>query len=182
MSADHDAELVKRAKNGDRFAFDALVGPLVDHAFRLAFGMLHDREAAEDAVQEASVRAWRKLGNLRPGTPMRPWYLAIVANQCRTIVRGKWWSVLRLEPFVGPADRSFEDGIVRGHDVRAALRRLPADQREVLVLHYYLDLPLHEVAAIAGVPVGTVKSRMNRGIASMRPFFRLEGALTSWKS
>lgn len=140
--------------------------------------MLHDREAAEDAVQEAAVRSWRKLGNLRPGMPMRPWFLAIVANQCRTTTRGRWWSVLRLDSPVTQSSAAFEDRIVRGQDVRAALRRLPVDQREVIVLHYYLDLPLHEVAAIAGVPVGTVKSRMNRGIAAMKPFFRAEEALS----
>jgi RNA polymerase sigma-70 factor (ECF subfamily) len=171
MEPGADAELVRRAKAGDRFAFDELVGSLVDQAFRLAFGMLHDRAAAEDAVQEAAVRSWRKMGNLRPGTPMRPWFLAIVANQCRTTLRGRWWSVLRLEGPLGSAGAGFEDRIVRGEDLRAALRKLPPEQREVLVLHYYLDLPLHEVAAIAGVPVGTVKSRMNRGLAAMRPLF-----------
>lgn len=173
-----DWELVASAKSGDRFAFDQLVGPLIDQAFRLAFGMLHDREAAEDAVQEAAMRAWRKLTNLRPDTPMRPWFLAIVGNQCRTTLRGRWWSVLRLEGTLGSTSAPFEDSLVRGHAVRAALRKLPVDQREVLVLHYYLDLPLHEVAAIAGIPVGTVKSRMNRGIAAMKPMFRPEEAMT----
>lgn len=174
MTDGADLELVRRAQGGDRLAFDQLVGPLIDQAFRLAFGMLHDREAAEDAVQEAAVKSWRKLGNLRPGTSMRPWFLAIVANQCRTTLRGRWWSVLRLDLPEVPAGGGFEDRIVRGRDVRAALRKLSVDQREVLVLHYYLDLPLHEVAAIAGVSVGTVKSRMNRGIAAMRPFFLVE--------
>jgi RNA polymerase sigma-70 factor (ECF subfamily) len=178
MTGDADADLVKRAKAGDQCAFDKLVGPLINQAFRLAFGMLHDRQAAEDAVQEAALRSWRKLGNLRPGTPMRPWFLAIVANQCRTALRGRWWSVLRLEAPLGSAGARFEDEVVRGHDVRVALRSLAPDQREVLVLHYYLDLPLHEVAAIVGVPVGTVKSRMNRGLAVMRPLFLAVEALT----
>jgi RNA polymerase sigma factor (sigma-70 family) len=171
MTSTADADLVTRAKDGDRSAFDQLIGPLVDQGFRLAYGMLHDREAAEDAVQEAAVRSWRKLGNLRPGTEMRPWFLAIVANQCRTTARGRWWSVLRIEPRTGSSAAGFEDRIVRGADLRAALRKLRPDHREVLVLHYYLDLPLDEIAAIAGVPIGTVKSRINRGIAAMRPFF-----------
>src|SRR5256886_17017775 len=89
MTSTAGADLIGRAKTGDRFAFDELVGPLVDQAFRLAYGMLHDRHAAEDAVQEGAIRAWRKLNNLRPGTEMRPWFLAIVANQCRTIARGQ---------------------------------------------------------------------------------------------
>jgi RNA polymerase sigma factor (sigma-70 family) len=177
MSTIADADLVSRAKGGDRSAFDQLVGPLVDQAFRLAYGMLHDRQAAEDAVQEAAVRSWRKLNNLRPGTEMRPWFLAIVANQCRTLARGRWWSVLRVEVPPVPGTAAFEDEIVRGADMRAALRRLTPEHREVLVLHYYLDLPLQEVAAVAGIPVGTAKSRINRGIAALRPFFEPMEAL-----
>jgi RNA polymerase sigma-70 factor, ECF subfamily len=169
---------VSRAKAGDRSAFDEMVGPLIDQAFRLAFGMLHDREAAEDAVQEATVRSWRKLANLRPGTEMRPWFLAIVANQCRTAIRGRWWSVIRLDGTPGRAGTGFEDRIIRGADLRAALRKLALEQREALVLRYYLDLPLEEVAAITGVPVGTVKSRINRGLAAMRPHFEAVEALS----
>ena len=171
------AELVIRSINGDRSAFDQLLGPLVGRAFRLAYGMLHDTQAAEDAVQEAAIRAWRKLRNLRPGTEMRPWFLAIVANQCRTIARGPWWSVLRLAEVDRGASHEPEDEIVRGADVRAGLRRLSPEHREVLVLHYYLDLPLEEVAQIAGIPLGTAKSRINRGIAAMRPFFEPMEAL-----
>jgi len=163
------ADLIDRAQAGDPSAFDSLVGPLVDQAFRLAFGMLHDRNAAEDAVQEAAVKAWRKLGNLRPGSEMRPWFLAIVANECRSIARGRWRSILRLEGEAEPSGGTFEDRIVRGADLRAALRRLPAQQREVLVLRYYLDLPIGEVATVIGAPEGTVKSRINRALAAMRP-------------
>lgn len=178
MTATSVDDLVTRAKAGDRIAFDGLVGPLIDIGFRLAYGMLHDREAAEDVVQEASVKAWRRLGNLRPGTEPRPWFLAIVANQCRTAMRGRWWSVLRLEAAPRAAGPGFEDRIVRGADLRAALRRLAPDQREALVLRYYLDLQLAEVAAIAGVPVGTIKSRVNRGLAALKPHFETMEALT----
>src|SRR2546421_9018620 len=152
-----DADIVSRAKNGDRSAFDQLLGPLVDQGFRLAYGMLHDRQAAEDAVQEAAVRSWRKLGNLRPGTEMRPWFLGIVANQCRSTRRGRWWSVVRVEDPGGSGTAEFEEALVRGADVRAALRRLSPQHREVIVLHYDLDLPLEEIAAIARIPAGTVK-------------------------
>src|SRR5256884_548798 len=178
MTGNPPIDLISWAKAGDHSAFDGLVGPFVNDAFRLPFGMLHDREAAEDAVQEATLRSWRKLHNLRPGTEMRPWFLAIVANQCRTTVRGRWWSVLRLDLSLGLGGADFEDAIVRGADVRSALRKLSPEHREVLVLHYYLDLPLDEVAAIAGIPIGTVKSRINRGIAAMRLFFEPMEALT----
>jgi len=180
MTGTSAPDLVERAKNGDRSAFDQLIGPIVDQGFRLAYGMLHDRQAAEDAVQEAAIRSWRKLSNLRHGTEMRPWFLAIVANQCRTIARGRWWSVLRIDATPNLHDSGLEDEVVRGADVRAALRRLSPEHREVLVLHYYLDLPLDEISAIAGIPVGTVKSRINRGIAAMRPFFEPVEALSQW--
>jgi RNA polymerase sigma-70 factor (ECF subfamily) len=88
LRVDAQQNLVREARGGDRNAFDALLGPLVAPAFRLAMGMLHDREAAEDAVQEAAFRAWRKLGNLReginkvpgppPGYPTGP-YIQVVA-------------------------------------------------------------------------------------------------------
>src|SRR5438270_12904913 len=97
MASTAEADLIRRSQAGDRDAFDELVGPLIHHAFRLAFGMLHDRSAAEDAVQDAALLAWRKLKNLRAATPMRPWFLGIVANQCRTTARASWWSVLRFE-------------------------------------------------------------------------------------
>jgi RNA polymerase sigma factor (sigma-70 family) len=177
MTSTAGADLVSRAKSGDRAAFDELIGPLVDQGFRLAYGMLHDHGAAEDAVQEAAVRSWRKLGNLRPGSEMRPWFLAIVANQCRTMTRGRWWSVLRFDSPLGSVTTGFEDRIVRGADLRTALRKLAPEHREVLVLHYYLDLPLDEVAAVAGIPIGTVKSRINRAIAAMRLLFQPMEAL-----
>lgn len=178
MSEVATADLISRAKNGDRGAFDRLLGPLIGKAFRFAYGMLHDAQAAEDAVQEAAIRAWRKLDNLRPGTEMLPWFLGIVANQCRTISRGRWWSVLPLSEEVGGKGRALEDEVIQTAAVRSALRKLSPNHREVLVLHYYLDLPLEEVAAILGIPVGTAKSRINRGIAAMRPFFELVEALT----
>ena len=162
------ADLVVRARSGDRHAYDELVGPLLEQAFRLAYGMLHDRSAAEDAVQEAATRAWRKLDHLRDGTEMRPWFLAIVANQCRNTARGKWWSVLRLDKTPAASASDFEDQVATGADLRHALRQLSPEHREVLVLHYYLDLPLDEVAKIAGLPLGTVKSRINRGVAALR--------------
>ena len=159
---------LSRAKAGDRSAFDELVGPLVEQGFRLAFGMLHDREAAEDAVQEATVRSWRKLGNLKPGADVRPWFLAIVANQCRTVARGRWWSVIRLggTPRVGGTD--FEDRIVRGADLRAALRKLAMDQREVLVLRYYLDLSFEEVGKILRISTKAARSRTYRALEKLR--------------
>jgi RNA polymerase sigma-70 factor (ECF subfamily) len=95
------------------------------------------------------------------------------------MARLRWWSVLRLEKAHASGNSGFEDRIVRGADLRAALRRLSVEQREALVLRYYLDLPLDEIAAIIGVPVGTVKSRLSRGVAGLRSHLEMEG-VTKW--
>src|SRR5436309_357473 len=79
--------------------FEALIGPLVEPALRLAFSMLGDRAEAEDATQEAITRAWRNLPQLRDHAHARPWFLAIVANQCRNVRRTRWFSTIRLPSF-----------------------------------------------------------------------------------
>src|SRR5206468_1475292 len=81
-------DLVARARGGDASAFALLLDPLWEPAYRLAYSMLRDRAAAEDAVQEAGMKAWRAAGRLRDDSgDLRPWFLTIVANQCRSIRR-----------------------------------------------------------------------------------------------
>src|SRR6266849_6192382 len=94
---DQRLQLMNRASAGDGDSFATLIEPLLDPAFRLAAVMLADRGAAEDAVQEASIKAWRKLKQLRgdPGS-LKPWFLSIVANECRMTRRRRWWSVVKL--------------------------------------------------------------------------------------
>ena len=168
MGITGEPDLISRATAGDKAAFEALLGPIVAPAARLAYAMLQDRTEAEDVVQEAAVKAWRKLGSFRPGADFKPWFLAIVANQCRMVRRTSWWSVLRLERT--PADRSgSETNFVLSMDLRRALLVLPSDQRAAIALHFYLDLPLDEVAEVLGVSVAGVKSRINRALKRLRP-------------
>lgn len=160
-------DLIARARAGDKAAFEDLLRPLIVPAARLAYGMLLDRGEAEDVVQDAAVKAWRRLGNLREGSEFRPWFLGIVVNQSRSMRRASWRSVLRLE-HERPAATSDESSI-RGTDVRRALQRIPPAQRAAILLHFYLDLPLDEVATALGISVAGVKSRINRGMKQMRP-------------
>src|SRR6202022_2895780 len=88
-------------------AFDEAIGPLINRGFALAITMLNDPTTAEDALQEAYIKAWRKLPTLRDRSAIEPWFLSIVANQCRSIRRGRWWSVLKfpdLNREASPAD------------------------------------------------------------------------------
>ena len=130
--------------------------------------MLHDRSEAEDAFQESAVRAWRRLQNLRDGSPFQPWFIGILANQCREIRRGKWWHLVRLSDsnLVPHVDDSawFE-----GEDLRRAVMDLPYDQRVTVLLHFHLDMPLSDVAIALGISVPGVKTRINRALKRLRP-------------
>jgi RNA polymerase sigma-70 factor (ECF subfamily) len=163
-----------RAAQADVDSFGSLLEPLLDPAYRLAAVMLADRSAAEDAVQEASIKAWRKLKQLRGDlTSLRPWFLTIVANECRMARRTRWWSVVRLPDI----PRSSEDRESGSADLRSALLRLSPDERLPLVLHFYLDLPLDEVARILRVSPAAAKSRIYRAAKRLRSDLTLEEVL-----
>jgi RNA polymerase sigma-70 factor (ECF subfamily) len=160
-------DLIQEAQAGDEAAFEELLAPLMEPAYRLACGMLHDPQAAEDAVQEAALSAWRKLSRLR-GMDMRPWFLRIVANQCRSVRRGRWWSVLK----VAEANHTLpspEDRVVLRADLLRALRRLSYPQRLVVVLYFFLDLSFEEIAAVSGASAGAVKQRLYRAVRQLKP-------------
>jgi RNA polymerase sigma-70 factor (ECF subfamily) len=169
MATPGGPDLISRARAGDKNAFESLLEPLVGTAARLAYAMLHDRAEAEDAVQEAALKAWRRLGNVRTGADFKPWFLGIVANQCRTVRRAPWWSVVRLEH--APAATRLGPDVVatRRADLRRALLSLPTDQRAAVLLHFYSDLPLEDVARALGISVAGVKSRINRALKRLRP-------------
>lgn len=160
--------LVSRAKAGDQGAYEELLEPAVRSATRLAFAMLHDRSEAEDAFQEAALRAWRRLRNLRDESRFQPWFLGIVANQCREIRRGRWWQVLRL-PDVSAMRAVDEGGWLEGEDLRRAVQRLPYSQRAAVLLHFHLDMPISDVAIALDISVSGVKTRINRALKRLRP-------------
>jgi RNA polymerase sigma-70 factor (ECF subfamily) len=158
-------ELVERSLAGDRSAFEELIAPLVEPGYRLACGMLLDRDEAEDAVQEATLKAWLKLASFRTGADPRPWFLTIVANHCRDVRRSRWWSVLR---GIDAERQAPAEDLARGVDLRRALAGLPVPDRALLVLHYYLDLPLEEAARVLGVSPAAAKSRLYRVLRRLR--------------
>ena len=159
--------LVQAARQGDDSAFEILLEPLLDQGYRLACAMLHDHHAAEDAVQEAAFKAWLKVSQLREGSEMRPWFLGIVANQCRSVRRTRWWSVVRMDP-PEPVDVSTGEEMLEGLELRRALRAMEERKRLVLVLHWYLDLPLADIAAVTGTSVHAAESRLLRATQELK--------------
>ena len=157
-------------------AFDDLLAPLVGRGYALAVTMLNDPMSAEDAVQEAAIKAWRKLPALRDRSAIEPWFLSIVANQCRSVLRGRWWSVLKLgsvdQRHDSDADQLLSSSRV---DLWHAFQRLPHNQQLALILRYYLDLPLEQVAASLEVSVEAAKSTTHRGLRALRPLLGEDG-------
>lgn len=175
MATAYADDLIERSVAGDRTAFEDLIGPLMEPAYRLACGMLLDRDEAEDAVQEATLKAWLKLDSFRRGRAFQPWFFTIVANHCRDLRRSRWWSVLKGIEVERPARAEDVD---LGMDLRRALVGLPVPDRGLLVLHYYLDLPLEEAARVLGVSPAAAKSRLYRVLRRLRGHLDLQEAGT----
>jgi RNA polymerase sigma-70 factor, ECF subfamily len=157
--------------------FADLLKPLIEPGFRLALAMLHDPHAAEDAVQEASFTAWRKLGRMRDRGRLRPWFLGVVANKCRNARRSRWSAAVDLGVSEEISVVSSEERTVNGADLRRAISRLAYDDRLAVVLYFYLDMPVDEVATVAGRSVGATRARLYRAINKLRPDVAIEEAL-----
>lgn len=169
-----DDELIARAQLGDTDAFHRLVESYSDVAWRTARVLLQDRGQAEDAIQEAWLDVWQGLHRFTLGRPIRPWLLTLVANRCR--MSGRRRVVMTVPLTVDEAELLVGADDVGGDllrreadaDLRAALALLPPDQQRVLELRYFADLDLGEIAAVTGIALGTVKSRLHRALGALR--------------
>jgi RNA polymerase sigma-70 factor (ECF subfamily) len=170
------AQINQSQSIGER-TFADLISPLIEPGFRLALGMLHDPSAAEDAVQDASFTAWRKIGRLQDQGRLRPWFLGVVANECRNARRNRWTAGVSLGIPEHLQVVSGEERSVHGADLRRALSRLGHRDRVVVVLYFYLDMPLEDVAAVVGRSVGATRARLYRAISKLRPGVAVQEAL-----
>src|SRR3979411_2788887 len=147
--------------------FADLVMPLVPAAQRLAYGMLQNAHDCEDAVQEATFKAWRAFPRLREGSDLRAWFLTSVANECKQRRRNRWWSILKLAApdHRDPAPQGLDGTSM---DLRRAVARLPVGMKLAIVLRYYLDLEFEEVGRVLGVSDKAAKARVHRALIRLR--------------
>jgi RNA polymerase sigma-70 factor, ECF subfamily len=159
---DPDELLVRRAQRGDRYAFETLVERHESRLYTLAARALGNREDAADAVQEALVRAWLALPKFRRDARFSTWLYRICLNAAHDVrTRRRPTTVEDPPEVVDPRDR-FAERELSG-DLQRALDALDGTYRVAVVLYDVLGCSYAEIAAIAGVPEGTVKSRIFRG-------------------
>ena len=171
-------ELVQRAIGGDHGAFTSLVDASIDRQYALATLILRDRDRAQDAVQEALVSAWRDVRSLRDPDAWDAWLHRLAVWACYRLARKerrKALVELHVTPDREPVGAADPSTLLAERDrVERRLGVLPIDQRAVIVLHFYLGLPLTEAAAILDIPAGTAKSRLHRGLEALRVAMRAE--------
>ncbi len=163
-------DLVVRAREGDRDAFSELAARSIGRLTAVARMILRDEYAAQDSVQEAFIAAWRSLPGLREPDRFDAWMRRLLVRACFKTRRRK--RVDAIEIRLTPGDEPAIAGIERDLDIHdqleRGLARLSAEHRAVVVLVYYLDLPLADAAEAMGIPLGTTKSRLNRATHALR--------------
>ena len=162
--------LIEQASQGDHEAFGVLLDPRLARLDTAARLILRDAELARDAVQEATLRAWRSLRGLRDPEAFDAWLHRLTVNACLDLVRQRRSRVIEIE-LTPLHDAHVGDATSRVTDadyLEGKLALLDPAQRAVVVLHYYLDLSLPDTAAALGIPLGTAKSRLNRALGAMR--------------
>jgi len=171
--------LVERARGGDHDAFAELARAAVVRLDQAARLILRDPELARDAVQEALIRAWRDLPKLRDPDRFDAWLHRLTVNSCLDQTRRRRRRLIEVEltqihaPSTSDTTRAHADR----DEVDGVLRQLDERGRAIVVLHYYVGMPLTEVAATLAIPIGTVKSRLHRALTEMRVAIDAEPAV-----
>jgi RNA polymerase sigma-70 factor, ECF subfamily len=162
--------LVERAQRGDHDAFAVLVRAGIARLDAAARLILRDRELARDAVQEALLAGWRNLPGLRDPERFDAWLHRLLVRACIDVLRRRRSRPVEVEltAIRPPSDGDVASELADRELVDEALRRLDPTWRAVVVLHFFLGMPLPEAAAVLGIPLGTAKSRLHRSLGVMR--------------
>jgi RNA polymerase sigma-70 factor, ECF subfamily len=174
-------DLVERAQRGDHEAFDVLAGAAYHRLYAIARRILRDGYAAEDAVQDALVRAWRDLRALRDPDRFDAWLHRLLVNACMDHAKRRQRRSVEITG-LEIEHRSDEDRLgqlIDRDELERAFLDLPVEQRAALVLSYYVGLSAPEVGVILGIPPGTVYSRLHYGARAMRDQIARSSALPS---
>jgi len=162
-------DLVERARSGDHEAFEALATSAGDRLYAVARLILQSADVAEDAVQEALVRAWQQLPSLRDPDRFDAWLHRLVVNACADQGRQlRRWSI-QVRPLPLHASTNDDTAAVADRELlERGFARLTTEQRAVVVLHFYSGFSAAEIARMLGIPEGTARSRLHYATEAMR--------------
>jgi RNA polymerase sigma-70 factor, ECF subfamily len=165
-----DPSLVSRAQQGDEEAFALLALASGNGLLAVAHRILRDLDLAKDATQQALLQIWRDLPQLRDPARFEAWSYRVLVRVCYSEKgRSRAWSSAPHLLVLDPADSA--DALSGVHDrdqLERAFRRLSMEHRVVVVLHYYLDQSIDEIAETLGISAGTVRSRVHHAMRGLR--------------
>jgi RNA polymerase sigma-70 factor (ECF subfamily) len=166
----HQRSLVERAQRGDHDAFAVLARATIARLDAAARLILRDRELARDAVQDTLIAAWRNLAGLRDPARFDAWLHRLLVRSCVDALRRRRSRPIEVELVQTnqPTDVDIASDVAERQLVDNALRRLDPSWRALVVLHYFLGMPLPEASGLLGIPLGTAKSRLHRSLGVMR--------------
>ena len=177
MNESQEAVLIRRCQAGDKEAFRMLVEQYRSVLFGTAYLMMRDRGLAEDAVQEALIQVWKHLPSFHLKSSIKTWLVRIVINEVKQQFRKKKLPVIPLDSAneeTGMPDEA-DTALIRSEErlsLRLALNRLQPDQREAVVLRYYSELTVPEIAAVTDQREGTIKARLSRALDRLAEILR----------
>ena len=176
----NEAELIRRSQEGDGEAFHALLERHRQVLFGTAYLLTRDSHRAEDLVQEALIRIWRGLPTLRSGGSFKAWVMRVLVNEAMSMHRKKRVEQTQMDDaLLMPEDGAEVENEVLREEERQALQRglerLGEDHRQVVVLHYYAELSIPEIARTLGCREGTVKSRLHRALRHLGGVLKADG-------
>lgn len=176
-----DRTLVDLAIRGDEEAYAGLMAMAGDRLVAIAYRILRDLDRAEDAVQNALVSAWRDLPTLREPDRFEAWLTRILVRSCYAeAARSRRWTArLRVLPIDTPSPSDPMATVADRDRLDRGFRRLPTDQRAIVVLHHYLGWSQPEIAAALDIPLGTVKSRLFYATRALRAAIDADDRATS---
>lgn len=172
--------LVERAQRGDREAFTDLAAASLGRLDAIARLILRDPDLAKDAVQNGLVRAWRDLPTLRDPDRFDAWIRRLVVRACLDEARGQRRNQIATTLIdVGAQVVADASSVVADQDqIERAFRRLRPEDRAIIVLRHFLDLPMLEIADAMRIPLGTAKARLHRAMDQLRASLEADARLT----
>ena len=162
------ASTVALAGAGDEAAFAQVVASYHADMARVAFAACGDRELAEDAVQSAWLIAWKKLHSLRDPSRVRPWLLAVTANEARQLLRRRHGPVVEIDVEAPGDNRNDPSAGIERLDLRRALAHLSPDDRALVAMHYVIDFSSDELGAAVGTSPSAARMRLSRIVDRLR--------------